>query len=201
MLLCGIRNSYMAYTHAQVRPTSIRMTQHRIVLSALRLLLLIGHLSRFQLVLSACSTIKALSTKVITPQHIHALPDTNSSIAYFNWWSDNQVNAPFYGGYMAALAVSGGDSIIASDAGTDSYAQYVIYKRGKPVKVVLINTDYYSGTGERSSTTFQLTGLGNNGNLKATRLTAPSSETYTGLNQGNPALGPTIGGTRPSPLP
>ncbi|KAF4338066.1 glycoside hydrolase superfamily [Fusarium beomiforme] len=63
--------------------------------------------------------------------------------AFFNWWWSDRVNAPFYGAYFGALAVAGGDSIIASDDGTDPYAQYIIYIRGKAFKVVLINTDYY----------------------------------------------------------
>ncbi|KAI1859136.1 hypothetical protein JX265_010613 [Neoarthrinium moseri] len=113
--------------------------------------------------------------------------------AYFNWWSDDQVEAPFYGGYFAALALSGGDHIIASDNGTDSYAQYIIYKDGSPFKAVLVNTDYYSGTGDRNQTTFTLTGLSCSKTVKTLRMTAPSSD-YTTTADTSVAQQLTIGG-------
>ncbi|KAM0340126.1 hypothetical protein ACHAPU_010618 [Fusarium lateritium] len=113
--------------------------------------------------------------------------------AFFNWWSDNQVNAPFYGGYMAALAVNGRDQIVALDEGGDSYTQYVIYKGGKPTKVLLINTDYYSGIGRRSSKGFTLASLSGS-KLKTIRMTAPSSETTTSQAQQKPLREVTIGG-------
>lgn len=114
--------------------------------------------------------------------------------AFFNWWSSDSVNAPFYGAYFAALAVEGGGSILASDNGTDSFAQYVVYKKEKPFKVVLVNTEYYSGTGSRSATKFTLTGL-ENGRVQALRLTGPSSETSVSRLQSDPSLEPSIGGT------
>ncbi|KAG7285774.1 hypothetical protein NEMBOFW57_008068 [Staphylotrichum longicolle] len=113
--------------------------------------------------------------------------------AYFNWWSDNQVNAPFYGGYMATLALAGGDHVIATDAGNDSYAQYVVYKDGRPWKAVLINTEYYSGSGTRSSCSFTLSGLSSQ-NVKALRMTAASSVVTTSRDATDTSLGPTIGG-------
>lgn len=118
----------------------------------------------------------------------------NLPIAYFNWWSDTQINFPFYGAFFAALALKDGDHIIASDLGVDSYAQYIIYKAGKPFKVALINTDYYPGSGNRNSSTYTLTGLKGSKPLKSLRFTAPSSEVYAVPEQTNPALGPTIGG-------
>jgi hypothetical protein len=113
--------------------------------------------------------------------------------AFFNWWSDNQVNAPFYSGYMAALAVNGGDRIVDIDSGNDAYAQYIIYKSGKPTKALLINTDYYSGVGRRSSKTFTLTGLSGS-KFKTIRMTASSSETTTSKSQKKPLKEITIGG-------
>ncbi|GAW14074.1 hypothetical protein ANO14919_034660 [Xylariales sp. No.14919] len=93
----------------------------------------------------------------------------------FNWWSLDGVAAPFYGGYFSALAVAGGERIVSSDSGNGTYAQYVVYKRNLPHKVVLINTDYFSGNGERTATVFRLTGLPHS-TLKALRMTAVSSE-------------------------
>ncbi|KAL6364098.1 hypothetical protein LRP88_03531 [Fusarium phalaenopsidis] len=113
--------------------------------------------------------------------------------AFFNWWLSDQVNAPFYGAYFGALAAAGGDHIVASDDGTDPYAQYIIYREGRPLKLVLINTDYYSGSGSRSKTTFTAIGL-KSGNVKAVRMTAPSSETMIPLEQTDASLEPSIGG-------
>lgn len=97
-------------------------------------------------------------------------------IAPWNWWSDDLVEPPFYGGYFAALALARSDQIVAIDSGLDSYAQYVVYKRGKPIRAVMINTDYYSGNGVRNSTTFTLKGLCGSKSIKSLRLTAPSSD-------------------------
>jgi hypothetical protein len=105
----------------------------------------------------------------------------------------DQVNAPFYGAYFGALAAAGGDHIVESDDGTDPYAQYIIYREGRPLKLVFINTDYYSGSGSRSKTTFTAIGL-KNGNVKAVRMTAPSSETMIPLEQTDASLEPSIGG-------
>ena len=104
-----------------------------------------------------------------------------------------QVNAPFYGAYFGALAAAGGDHIVASDDGTDPYAQYIIYREGRPLKLVFINTDYYSGSGSRSKTTFTAIGL-KNSNIEAVRMTAPSSETKIPLKQTDASLEPSIGG-------
>lgn len=174
------------------------MIRHRIELSVLRSLHWTERCSRCRSVSSGYTSTKERSIKVTLRQIFHSSSNADSLVAYFNWWSDNQVNAPFYGAYMAGLALADGDHVTASDAGTDSYAQYVIYRKGKPFKVVLINTDYYSGRGERTSATFKLTGLTKQMKLKAIRMSAPSSEVYTSRAQTKPALEPTIGGMDPN---
>ncbi|KAM0297033.1 hypothetical protein ACHAPM_009902 [Fusarium culmorum] len=113
--------------------------------------------------------------------------------AFFNWWRSDQLNANFYGAYFGALATAGGDHIMASDNGSDRYAQYIIYRKGKPFKLIFVNTDYYSGIGSRSTTSFTVTGL-RNGAVKALRMTGPSSETIVPLTQTNPDLEPSIAG-------
>ncbi|KAK7187721.1 hypothetical protein DPSP01_004558 [Paraphaeosphaeria sporulosa] len=114
--------------------------------------------------------------------------------AFFNWWSDNQVEAPFYGGYVSALALAGGDKIVAGDKGTARYAQYIVYARNKPIKLVLLNTDYYSGNGTRSSTTFNLSGLIGLKKAKALRFAAASSALTTEPGDTTATSHPTIGG-------
>lgn len=113
--------------------------------------------------------------------------------AFFNWWLDDQINTPFYGGYFATLAASDANYIIAIDDGTDAYAQYVLYENEAPVKVVLVNTNYYSGNGPRSSAAFTMTGLSFT-QVRALRMTAPSSETVTTLHQDDSSAEPSIGG-------
>lgn len=94
---------------------------------------------------------------------------------------------------MAALALNGGDQVVASDDGLNSYAQYIIYRKGKPYKVLLINTDYYSGHGERTSMTFTLTGLSSR-QVRGLRFTAPSSEVNATSTRGDGIDAATIGG-------
>ncbi len=127
------------------------------------------------------------------PSPVWTVSKLTRAIASFNWWSENQVNAPFYGGYMATLALAGGNHVIASDAGNDSYAQYIIYKNNKPWKAVLINTEYYSGNGTRTTSRFTLSGLSSK-KIKGLRMTASSSVVTTSLDAASTSFGPTIGG-------
>ncbi|KAH7000895.1 hypothetical protein EDB80DRAFT_810009 [Ilyonectria destructans] len=98
--------------------------------------------------------------------------------AFFNWWYYDQVNTPFYGGYMSALATVGADHITADDDGTTLFAQYTLFKKGRPFKLVLINTDYYDGNGKRNWHTYDFTNLAE-GKVEVVRMTAPDSLTKT----------------------
>ncbi|KAL2836299.1 hypothetical protein BJY01DRAFT_252030 [Aspergillus pseudoustus] len=110
----------------------------------------------------------------------------------FNWWSDDQINAPFYGGYMAVLALADGTRIVELDEGNSSYAVYVIYSGQIASKILLVNTDYYA-SGVRAEARFTLTGL-RASRVSALRLTAQSSEVVTTRNQTQPSAHPTLGG-------
>lgn len=78
------------------------------------------------------------------------------------------------------MALTAGDQIVAADDGTTSYAVYFIYNKGKQARAILINTDYYSGTGPRTTTVFTLSGLKNSlKKVKAIRMTAESSNSMT----------------------
>ncbi|KAJ0426845.1 hypothetical protein BJY00DRAFT_306836 [Aspergillus carlsbadensis] len=112
--------------------------------------------------------------------------------ALFNWWSDNQINAPFYGGYMAVEALAGGTSIVELDRGDSSFAVYVIYSGERASKVLLINTEYYA-EGVRPKREFTLSGL-RTSRVKALRLTADSSEVVTTREQRRGSQRPTFGG-------
>jgi len=105
------------------------------------------------------------------------------------------MGAPYYGAYAATAALAGGSYITALDNGTSSDGVYVIYDSAKvPIKVLLYNSAFYSGSGSRGTQTFELTGLlsatGGVGNaaVKSKRLTAPSANSR--VDQGeNPTFG------------
>ncbi|TGO82663.1 hypothetical protein BPOR_0782g00010 [Botrytis porri] len=75
------------------------------------------------------------------------------------------------------------------DSGSSNYGIYVLYNSDKaPIKAVLINSDYYAGTGTRGSETFVLGGLTVGKGTKAKRLTAGSA--LSRVDQGsNPSFG------------
>lgn len=95
---------------------------------------------------------------------------------------------------MAALATQGADHITADDDGTSLFAQYTLYKKGKPLKIVLVNTDFYDGQGKRNSHVYDLADVAAK-KVEVVRMTAPSSYTETTRDQKKPSLEPTIAGT------
>ncbi len=108
---------------------------------------------------------------------------------YYCWWGRYVMGSPYYGAYAATAFMAGGSSIIPLDSGTSNYGGYAVFDHnGGALKVLLINSDYYGGTGARGSTTFVLSGL-QNGGIKAKRLTAQSSNSR--VDQGS---NPTFGG-------
>jgi hypothetical protein len=97
--------------------------------------------------------------------------------------------SPYYGAYTATAAMAGGSYIFALDPGNTAYAAYIIYDSAKkPLKALLYNSDYYSGSGTRGTESFVLTGLGS-GTLRSKRLTAANSNSR--VDQGS---NPTFGG-------
>ncbi|KAF7877222.1 hypothetical protein EAF04_000907 [Stromatinia cepivora] len=108
---------------------------------------------------------------------------------YYCWWGRYNAGTPYYGAWLAASAFSGSSYIQQIDAGTTNYGIYVLYNSRKaPVKAVLINSDYYDGTGTRGSETFVLGGLQAGKVTKAKRLTAGSA--LSRVDQGsNPSFG------------
>lgn len=45
------------------------------------------------------------------------------------------------------------------DNGKTPYAVYAIYRSGRPIRILLYNSDYYTGQGSRPNYTFSLSGL------------------------------------------
>lgn len=108
---------------------------------------------------------------------------------YYCWWGRYDLGSPYYGAYAATAAMAGGSYISALDSGTTNYAVYVVYDSAKnPLRALLYNSDYFNGTGTRTSESFVLTGL-TAASVKAKRLTAASA--LSRVDQGS---NPTFGG-------
>ena len=97
------------------------------------------------------------------------------------------MGAPYYGAYFVSAALAGADSVAMLDAGNTAYATYAVYKAGKPVRVVLYNSDFYT-SGTRPTRAFALEGLAAGALLKAKRLTAPNANSRQDQG-GNPSFG------------
>ncbi|RDW69914.1 glycoside hydrolase family 79 protein [Coleophoma crateriformis] len=104
------------------------------------------------------------------------------------FWGRYDMGAPYYGAYAAAATMAGGSYISALDSGSTAFAVYVVYNSAKtPIKALLYNSNYFNGTGSRTSESFVLTGLAGN-TLKAKRLTAVSALSRVDQGQ-NPSFG------------
>lgn len=99
------------------------------------------------------------------------------------------MGAPYYGAYTATAFLAKASYLTALDDGSNNYAAYVSFNSdGAPLRALLYNSDYFSGSGSRSSQSFTLSGL-NGSSLKAKRLTADSAQSR--VDQGGKA---TFGG-------
>ncbi|KAL4771977.1 hypothetical protein BDW60DRAFT_222873 [Aspergillus nidulans var. acristatus] len=107
------------------------------------------------------------------------------------WWGRYTTGAPYYGAYFATMALAQADQIAPLDDQSTSYAAYVIYKDGTPVKVLLYNSEYYTG-GTRPSQTYTLTGL-TSAAVTAKRLTAPYSTSRVDRGESPTVAGQTFG--------
>ena len=79
------------------------------------------------------------------------------------------------------------------DDGTSEIGTYAVFDAsGRPVRLLVINSNYYNGTGTRSSSTVSFTGLASalGTQLQAKRMTAPSATSQ--IDQGAAV---TIGGS------
>ncbi|KAL2017348.1 hypothetical protein VTK56DRAFT_2271 [Thermocarpiscus australiensis] len=92
------------------------------------------------------------------------------------WWGRYSMGNPYYGAYFITLALAQADRIAPLDGSmATNYGAYAIYKDNRPVRVLLLNSDYYE-SGTRSSQTYTLTGLASSSSaVTAKRLTAASA--------------------------
>jgi hypothetical protein len=86
-----------------------------------------------------------------------------------------------------------GSHILALDNGTTNYAGYSIYSSsGRAQKAVLVNTDFYNGTGTRPSQQYTLNGLCGE-TVTARRLTATNSLSRQDLGDAPKFAGRSVG--------
>ncbi|KAK9426086.1 hypothetical protein SUNI508_12630 [Seiridium unicorne] len=105
------------------------------------------------------------------------------------FWGRYSMGAPYYGAYAATALLAKASYLTALDDGSTNYAVYVSYDSSKaPLRALLYNSDYYSGSGTRSSQSFVLTGL-TASSVRAKRLTATSA-----LSRQDQGEIPTFGG-------
>ncbi|KAK4226038.1 beta-glucuronidase [Podospora fimiseda] len=89
------------------------------------------------------------------------------------WWGRYSMGNPYYGAYFITMALAQADRIAPLDNMSTNYGGYVIYKDNKPIRVLLVNSDYYE-TGTRGRQTYTLNGLTST-SVTAKRLTGASA--------------------------
>lgn len=91
------------------------------------------------------------------------------------FWGRYSMGAPYYGAYAATAFLAKAASLTALDAGSSNYAAYVTFdSSGAPLRALLYNSDYYSGSGTRSTQSFGLAGLSGS-SVRAKRLLGDSA--------------------------
>jgi hypothetical protein len=86
------------------------------------------------------------------------------------------MGAPYYGAYAATAFMAKASYLTALDDGSTNYAVYVAFDANRaPLRALLYNSDYYGGSGTRSTQSFVLNGLTAT-SIRAKRLTAASAE-------------------------
>ncbi|KAI1327932.1 glycoside hydrolase family 79 protein [Xylariaceae sp. FL0255] len=93
------------------------------------------------------------------------------------FWGRYDMGAPYWGAYTATAFMAGATTLTVLDTGTSAYAAYITFdSSGAPLRALLYNSDYFNGTGTRSSTVFTLSGLTTtSSSVKAKRLTGGSA--------------------------
>ncbi|KAF9076614.1 hypothetical protein BDP27DRAFT_1210210 [Rhodocollybia butyracea] len=95
------------------------------------------------------------------------------------WWGRFTTGAPFYGAYFVTEFLgTDGAKLEMLDNGKGAVAMYVLFNSaGAPIRLLVYNSNYYDGTGTRSSTSVSFTGGGipTSGTTTALRLTGPNA--------------------------
>ena len=96
------------------------------------------------------------------------------------WWGQSNVYSPYYGAvFVSEFLGTDGARVAALDNGSSAIATYAVYSASNaPLRLLVLNSNYFNGTGSRTTTSVQFTGLAS-GTKQAKRLTAPNAESRT----------------------
>ncbi|TBU37713.1 hypothetical protein BD309DRAFT_973450 [Dichomitus squalens] len=122
-----------------------------------------------------------LQSALIGVDRLYFHHGTISNCAYC-WWGQSAVYSPYYGAvFVSEFLGADGAKLAALDNGTSAIAAYAVYSSANaPLRLLVVNTNYYNGTGTRAATTVQFTGLTTaSGTKSAKRLTAPDATSRT----------------------
>ncbi|KAH9895067.1 glycoside hydrolase superfamily [Cubamyces lactineus] len=108
------------------------------------------------------------------------------------WWGQNAVYSPYYGAvFVSEFLGTDGAKVAMLDDGSTAIAIYAVYSASNaPLRLLISNSNYFDGSGARTSASVAFTGLStSSGTKQAKRLTAPNATSR--VDQGAPV---TIGG-------
>ncbi|KAI0058148.1 hypothetical protein BV25DRAFT_1811257 [Artomyces pyxidatus] len=94
------------------------------------------------------------------------------------FWGRFTTGAPWYGAYFVSQFLGTDSAALAAlDDGTGGLAAYAVFSAaGAPLRVLVLNSAYYNGTGTRAVSHVALQGLPDaGGTVRVLRLTAPSA--------------------------
>ncbi|KAI0785550.1 hypothetical protein C8Q75DRAFT_775360 [Abortiporus biennis] len=94
------------------------------------------------------------------------------------FWGQSSIFTPYYGAaFVSEFLGTNGVKLSMLDDGTSAIGVYVVYSSSNtPVRLLIVNSNYYAGSGTRTATTLSFTGLATtSGTKQAKRMTAPSA--------------------------
>ncbi|KAI0780147.1 glycoside hydrolase superfamily [Fomes fomentarius] len=122
-----------------------------------------------------------LQSALIGAERLYFHHGTIGNCAYC-WWGTNNVYSPYYGAvFVSDFLGTDGVTLAALDTGSSAIATYAVYSSSNvPLRLLVVNSNHFNGTGTRASTSVQFTGLAtSSGTKQAKRLTAPNAESRT----------------------
>lgn len=107
------------------------------------------------------------------------LPRCDSSpFQAYCFWGQSSVFTPYYGvAFVSEFLGTNGAKVAMLDDGASAIGVYAVFSSSNaPVRLLVINTNYFDGSGTRSSTSVALTGLvTSSGTKQVKRMTAPAA--------------------------
>ncbi|EQB59266.1 hypothetical protein CGLO_00363 [Colletotrichum gloeosporioides Cg-14] len=114
-----------------------------------------------------------LATSNVSRVYFHHGTIGNNPYSFFGRYS---MGNPYVGAYTATAFLAGAKHVAALDDGKSAFAGYATYDAaGAPLRVLLYNSNYYSGSGTRAVESFVLSGLSAT-SVRSKRVTAASAE-------------------------